>query len=97
MRPFSCLLPTPHGIACDRVHSAPNYARTGDACLPVSATPIAQPAYCPLGTYYSTPSGYRRIPASTCQGGATLDTPIQRPCGTQSRNGQRMHGPCRGA
>ena len=61
--------------------SAPNFVRAADGCIPASNAPIVQPANCPVGSYYSTSSGYRRIPATTCQGGATLDTPVQRPCG----------------
>jgi len=65
----------------DDFECATNYILEGDKCVPgPNAAPVRQPAYCPLGTTYQVPSGYRRVPATTCEGGLQLDAPLEKPC-----------------
>ncbi|EED15939.1 vacuolar protein sorting protein, putative [Talaromyces stipitatus ATCC 10500] len=75
-----------------------NYERQTDgscALVPGLLKPNAID-YCrenPEAIEYWEPTGYRRIPLTTCQGGKNLDRWVSRPCPSHEEEYQRKHGP----
>ncbi|KAJ5549717.1 hypothetical protein N7535_002346 [Penicillium sp. DV-2018c] len=41
---------------------------------------------------YWEPTGYRRIPQTTCEGGLTLDQDVSKPCPSKEKEYQKKHG-----
>ena len=64
-----------------RTLSDVGYTPQADGTCATSSPPL-QPANCPDGSTYTVPSGYRRLPATSCQGGVALDTAVTKPCST---------------
>ncbi|KAL2695743.1 hypothetical protein AAEP93_003836 [Penicillium crustosum] len=53
---------------------------------------IAQCSQDPEKVEYWEPTGYRRIPQTTCQGGLLLDQDVSRPCPNKEEEYQKKHG-----
>lgn len=77
--------------------SAYNYEldSSGQCSLVPGLSPLSAEEWCarhPDAVEYFEPTGYRRIPLTTCSGGATLDTALRSvPCGGHEEEYERRH------
>lgn len=74
-----------------------NYQRQSDgSCALVEGfTPYDHSLYCKedeTRIEYDEPTGYRRIPLSTCQGGKEMDKSIPHPCPGHDKEFEKKHG-----
>ena len=68
---------------CDLDYDSQGDRDSGYTCVPADGnTAWDPPQSCPVGSTYTVPSGFRRVPISTCVGGVDRTRPLQRSCGS---------------
>ena len=81
---------------CDLDYEADVRADGSYTCVPAEGNDAWDPPpYCPIGTTYPIPSGYRRVPINTCSGGIDLTLPLTRTCGSTSAPTTKPTAPSR--